>query len=325
MIVLSEQDVESLMEYRALIEALRAAFRAQITTPVRHHHTISMPDQADATLLLMPAWHDAVAKGTSNETYLGIKMVTVYPDNEARQSLPSILGTYILLDGQSGAIKALLDGPALTVWRTACASALAADYLARKDAARLVMVGTGAMSPHLIRAHCAIRPITRVSVWGRNPDKARALAETCAELGDLGIAVEAAGDLEAVVKEADIVSCATMSSEPLVKGAWLKQGAHLDLVGAYRPDMRESDDEAVRRANVFVDTLGGATKEGGDIVQPLASGVLNPDDIHGDLFGLARDKCQGRESEKAITLFKSVGTAIEDLAAAQFVYERHIA
>lgn len=317
--VLTAADVDAQMDYRALTEALRDAFRAPITTPVRHHHTIEMPDQSAATMLLMPAWYDALAKGTSKGGYVGIKMVTVYPDNEKRLQKPSILGTYLLLDGESGTMRAMIDGPALTVWRTACASALAADYLARKDASQLLMVGTGALSAHLIRAHCAIRPITSVRIWGRNSDKAQKLADG---LSDLDCNITVAEDLKAAAREADIVSCATMSSDPLIKGDWLKAGAHLDLVGAYRPDMRESDDRAVEVADVYVDTIGGATKEGGDITQPLASGALTLNDIRGDLFGLTQDKAEARTSDEAITLFKSVGTAIEDLAAAQYLYEK---
>ena len=186
--LLSAQDVQNLMRYDALVEALRAAFASEITTPVRHHHTIKMPDQSDATLLLMPAWRNAMAIGQSKGGYVGIKMVTVYPDNEAQRQKPSILGTYILLDGESGEILSLMDGPTLTVWRTACASALAADYLARKDAEHLLMVGTGTLSEHLIRAHCAIRPIKHVTIWGRNIDKAKALAE---RVQDLALQIEA--------------------------------------------------------------------------------------------------------------------------------------
>ncbi|SNY91731.1 ornithine cyclodeaminase [Cohaesibacter sp. ES.047] len=319
MLVLSAKDVGEAMDYVSLTSALRQAFRSQIVTPVRHHHTIDLPDQANATLLMMPAWKDAKAVGTSSGGYLGIKILTVYPDNETRALKPSILGTYLLLDGANGEVKAILDGPTLTVWRTACASALAADFLARPDSASLLMVGTGALSSHLIRAHCAVRPIKKVTIWGRNPEKAMALSERVA---DLGLDICVTEDLEAAAKAADVISCATMSPTPIIKGEWLTPGTHLDLVGAFRPDMRESDDEAIRRSRVYVDTLAGATKEGGDITQPIASNVLDLDDIRGDLFGLCQDKCSARWGDEDITLFKSVGTALEDLSAAQYVYEK---
>lgn len=319
MIILSAKEVDAAMDYRSLVKALRSAFCSQYTTPVRHHHTISLPDQADATLLLMPSWQDAKSKGVSSDGYLGIKILTVYPDNESRLQKPSILGTYLLMDSESGEMRAILDGPTLTVWRTACASALAADHLARPDASSLAMIGTGALSSHLIRAHCAIRPIKEVAIWGRNPEKAARVAEG---LDDLDVTVTVFEDRKEAISNADIVSCATMSTKPLVKGEWLKPGAHLDLVGAYRPDMREADDAAIRRSRVYVDTLAGATKEGGDITQPLASGVLDLDEIRGDLFGLCQDKCSARWGPDEITLFKSVGTALEDLAAAKYVYEK---
>jgi ornithine cyclodeaminase len=311
--VISAGDLARIFTFPRLIEALRQAFQSPITVPARHHHTIERPGEPPATLLLMPAWTDAGTDGG----YLGVKIVTVHPGNAAR-GLPSISGTYLLMHGATGAPLALIDGPALTLWRTAAASALAASYLARADAGRLVMVGAGALAPYLVRAHASVRPITDVLVWNRNSDKAEELAATFA--GN-PYPVRATADLEAAVRKADIVSCATLSSEPLVRGAWLKPGAHVDLVGGFTPKMREADDEAVRRASVYVDTRAGALKEAGDIVQPLASGVIGEADIGGDLFDLCREKALGRRSAQEITLFKSVGTALEDLATAMVAYE----
>ena len=314
----SAAQMAAAMDYRGLVDALRDAFRGHYITPVRHHHTISLPDQSDATLLLMPSWQDTKQDGASHGAYAGVKMVTVYPDNEQRLQKPSILGAYMLMDAESGEVKAIMDGPTITVWRTACASALAADFLAKPFAKSMTMIGTGALSGHLIRAHASVRPIETVMIWGRNPEKARAVADS---LSDLELAISLVEDRKQAVEAADIVSCATMSPTPMVEGAWLKPGAHLDLVGAYRPDMRESDDECIRRSRVYVDTLAGATKEGGDITQPMAAGILDLDEIRGDLFGLCQNKCSARWGDDEITLFKSVGTAIEDLAAAKYVYE----
>jgi ornithine cyclodeaminase len=182
------------------------------------------------------------------------------------------------------------------------------------------MVGTGALAPQLVRAHAAARPIAEVAIWGRAPDKAERLATALAAALP-GVAVRAVHDLESAARAADIVSCATLATEPLIRGAWLGPGQHLDLVGAFRPDMREADDEAVRRARVFVDTRAGALTEAGDVVQPLAAGVIAERDIQGDLFDLARG-APGRQGADEITLFKSVGTALEDLAAARLVAER---
>ena len=307
--LVSAQEVDKALEDRALVEALREMFRSGCEVPLRHHHNIPNPGAADGTLLLMPAWRSG--------EQIGIKLVTVFPDN-GRRGLASILGQYLLLDGRTGQPQALIDGVQLTLRRTACASALAADYLARPDAARLVMVGAGALAPYLIRAHAAMRPIRSATIWNHNPDKADTLA---ASLQIEGVEVTASTDLEAAVAAADIVSCATLSSDPLVMGAWLPDGCHLDLVGAFRPDMRECDDTAVSRARVFLDGRSGAMAEGGDIAIPLANGTINELDIEGDLFDLTRGLVQGRRTgqDSDITLFKSVGTALEDLAAAQLV------
>jgi ornithine cyclodeaminase/alanine dehydrogenase-like protein (mu-crystallin family) len=308
--VISAEEVDRALPHPALIEALRDAFRADIETPLRHTHMIAQPSGVEAKLLLMPAWT------VSGERLVGCKLVTVYPDN-AKLQRPSVYGSYLLLSGETGEPLAVMDGTALTARRTACASALAASYLARQDAAHLVMVGAGALAPELILAHSAVRPIRRVTLWNRTRGNAVKLAFA---LSLRGIEPEIADDLEAAVREADIVSCATLSATPLVRGKWLKKGAHLDLVGAYTPKMRESDDDAVKRARVYVDTRAGAPKEGGDIAQPLKSGALKKDGIRGDLFELCRGKAKGRTAESQITLFKSVGSAIEDLAAAMLVW-----
>ena len=311
--VISAADLDQTFTFPRLVEALRQAFRSPITVPVRHHHTVERPGEPAATLLLMPAW----TGGGTNDSYLGVKVVSVYPGNAAR-SLPSIFGTYLLMDGATGAPLAAIDGRVLTLWRTAAASALAASYLAREDASRLVMVGSGALAPYLIRAHASVRRLSEVQIWNRNPDKAGQLAAT---FSTESYEVRATAELEPAVRSADVVSCATLSPEPLVRGGWLKPGAHLDLVGAFTPRMRETDDDAVRRTRVYVDTRAGALKEAGDIVQPLASGAIKESDIAGDLFDLCRERVPRRQSAEEITLFKSVGTALEDLAAAQLAYE----
>jgi ornithine cyclodeaminase/alanine dehydrogenase-like protein (mu-crystallin family) len=304
-------EIDALLDYTSLVNALREAFASEVVAPVRHHHEIARPG-ADAVLILMPAWHAAPSG------YIGVKAVSVFPDNASRAK-PSVMGTYLLMAGDSGEPLAAFDGKTLTLWRTAAASALAASYLARTDATRLTMVGAGALAPRIIAAHAAIRPIREVTIWNRTPETARRLA---ASLDRPGLSVMATEDLKAAVRGADIVSAATLSAEPLVRGAWLKPGAHVDLVGAYNPLMRESDDEAIRRSRVFVDTRGGALKEAGDIVQALTAGVLRETDMAGDLSDLCDGRVEGRRSTDEITLFKSVGTAIEDLAAAVLVWER---
>jgi ornithine cyclodeaminase/alanine dehydrogenase-like protein (mu-crystallin family) len=306
--VITAEEIDRTLTYPALIEALRDAFRADIKAPVRHHHAIG-----NATLLLMPAWSGA---NQTAESFLGTKIVTVFPDN-GKLSKPAVLGSYILMSGATGEPLAVIDGTALTRWRTACASALAASYLAREDASHLVMVGAGALAPHLVRAHASVRPIKKVTLWNRTRGRA---VQAAFGLAVSGIETEVTDDLEIAMGTADIVSCATLSATPLVRGKWLKKGAHIDLVGGFTPKMREADDDAIRRARIYVDTRAGATKEAGDIVQPLKSGVLKKESIHGDLFELTRGKAKGRTGNMQMTLFKSVGTAIEDLAAAMLVW-----
>ncbi len=308
--IISAAEVEAALDYPSLVERLRQAFRRDIAVPVRHHHDVAVTGGNTATLLLMPAWQV--------DRHIGVKMVTVFPDN-AEKSLPAVMGIYVLIDGKNGSPLALIDGPTLTVKRTAAASALASSYLSRPDAERLLMVGTGALAPQLIAAHAAVRPICNVLVWGRNPEKAQRLAK---RMTRRDFHVDWTDDLETAARGAHIISCATLSKEPLIRGEWLQPGQHVDLVGAFRPDMRETDDGVMRRARVFVDTRAGATKEGGDIVQAVDSGALSLDDIAGDLLELTRGERSGRRFYDQITLFKSVGTAIEDLAAAQLVCER---
>ncbi|AWM88702.1 ornithine cyclodeaminase family protein [Microvirga sp. 17 mud 1-3] len=308
--VITSAEIDRVLTCPDLVDALADAFRGDMVAPVRHHHEIERPGK-DATLLLMPAWTGP----TAAEGFVGVKVVSVFPDNGAR-SLPSVMGTYLLMDGATGEPLAALDGTRLTVWRTAAASALAARHLARKDAESMVMVGSGALAPFLIRAHMSQRPIRRVALWNHRPERAESLA---AQLRDEGLPVTVTTDLEGAVRQADLVSCATLSTAPIVKGEWLKAGAHLDLVGAFNLSMREADDEALRRGEVYVDTPA-ARREGGDVAVALKSGAIPESHLKGDLFSICASP-PARAGE-AITVFKSVGAALEDLAAAMLVWRR---
>lgn len=303
--------LEAVLDFPSLIGALRKAFAEGVIMPPRqHYHIEATPPAAGGDLLLMPAWQA--------DEVIGIKIVSVFPDN-AQQGLPAVSGIYVLLAGKTGVPLAMMDGTRLTLRRTAAASALAADYLARDQATRLLMVGTGALAPHLIDAHATTRPLTDVMVWGRNLSKAEALVR---RLTDRPYKVTAVNDLAAAVRQAEIISCATLSMDPVIKGEWLSPGTHLDLVGGFRPTMRETDDTAIRRSRIFVDTREGATKEAGDIVQPINNGILDPKNIVADLFDLTKGHSKARKTPDEITLFKSVGAAIEDLAAARLAATR---
>ncbi|BDA84369.1 ornithine cyclodeaminase [Aureimonas sp. SA4125] len=311
MIVIGAAEVEQRLSWPELVGALDAMFRGGCAAPPRHHHPFDIPGESAGTLLLMPAWVPGA--------YLGVKMVSVVPDNGSR-ALPAIAGTYILASALTGETLAIIDGACLTAWRTAAASALASQYLSRQDSANLLVVGTGALSARLAAAHASVRPIRRIAVWGRDRQKA---GEAAARIRADGLDAEPVVDLEAAVRSADIVSCATLSREPLVRGAWLQPGAHLDLVGAFNPGMRESDDAAVLRSQIFVDTREGALHEAGDLVQPIRAGLIGPDAIAADLRELCLGLHPGRRSADEVTLFKSVGASLEDLAAAVLVYEKH--
>jgi ornithine cyclodeaminase len=312
MLVLSADAVDAALTFPDLIEALSQAFAGDIIAPVRHHHAMARPD-GEATLLLMPAW-----TGGEAQAFCGVKVVSVYPGNAARD-LPSVMGTYMLMDGATGAPLAAIDGTRLTAWRTAAASALAARHLVRPDAKRMVMVGAGALAPFLIDAHRSVRPgIEEVAIWNHRPERARALAD---RLKGRGFAVRVTQELEGAVREADLVSCATLSTQPVVQGAWLKPGAHLDLVGAFNLRMREADDVALKRARIFIDTPA-ALKEGGDVALGIKSGAIAEAAIVADLAALCRGAVAGRGDAGEITLFKSVGASLEDLAAAMLVWNR---
>lgn len=310
--ILDAAAVAAALPYGPLVDHLSDCFRSGAHVPVRQHLDMYDGDGA-GTLLLMPAW----SVGPGGSRFAVVKVVTVFTGNGER-GLPAVMGSVLLLSGDTGTPLALLDGGELTARRTAAASALAARHLARPEASTLLMVGTGRMALHLVRAHRTVRPLSRILIWGRDARRARALAQALERDPGPGplrevVAVES---LETAVAQADMVSCATLSREPLIRGAWLRDGTHLDLVGAYTPQMRETDAEAVQRSEVWVDTLEGARAEGGDLLQAEAEGAFTFHQVRGDLAGLCRGEAPGRANAARITLFKSVGTALEDLAAA---------
>ena len=294
------------LPFARLIPALRAMFAAGCEVPPRQVHQITGPDGTQLISLIMPAW-------LPGRCY-GVKTVNVAPGNAAR-GWPGLHATYMLYDANSGAPLAWLDGNEITSRRTAAASALAASWLARPDASQLLVVGAGQVAQLLPEAYATVLPITRVSVWARSPEQAQALV---AELCERGFDARWADTLETAVRDADIVSCATLATEPLIHGRWLQAGSHLDLIGSFTPAMREADDSCFAGAAVYVDTDEALAKSG-DLLGPLSRGVLRATDVRGSLAALARGAVTGRASALERTVFKSVGTALEDLAAAMLV------
>lgn len=304
------------LPFDRLIAALRERFAGGCEVPPRHVHEITSPvgeaggDVASRrmTSLIMPAWLAG--------RYYGVKIVNIAPGNTKR-GLPGLHSSYLLFDGRSGVPLAHIDGDQITARRTAAASALAGSYLAREDASHLLLVGAGRVAHLLPAAYRAVRPIDRVTVWARRADEAQALART---LQADGFQASASTDLQAACAEADIVSCATLATEPLVRGAWLAPGSHLDLIGGFTPAMREADDACFQNARVFVDT-DEALQKSGDLLVPMQHGVFRADEVRGTLTTLCKGVATGRKSETERTVFKSVGNALEDLAAAVLVLE----
>ncbi len=304
------EDVHRLCDWRKLVAALAEGHRGPRPLTGRAGLEIEMRGERQSYLNL-PAWLPGIAVGT--------KLVTVIPDNPDRfRDVPAIQAAYVLFDGNDGSLLGLIDGTALTYRKTAADSALGAMLLSRDDPETLALVGAGGLAPYLARAHLAVRQsIRKVLVWNRSRPHAEAVA---AGLRADGVDAELAGDLEVAVRRADIVTCCTASTEPLVKGAWLKAGSHLDLVGAFTPDMRECDDQAVKRARLFVDSFEYAVDKPGDLASPLARGVISRDDIEADLFDLCRPDYAVRRRPDDVTLFKNGGGGHLDLMTALYIW-----
>jgi len=302
--------IRSRLPWPRMLAALDAMLKVDVAAPLRTSHPIEVPGEPTASLLLMPAWRSGGR--------MGVKLVTVFPGNGERNER-AVGAVYALFDARNGAPLALFDGEEITARRTAGASAYAAGRLARADARHLVLVGSGRLARGLVEAHRLVRPIERVSLWSRTPEHAQAAA---AAMARDGLPVTAVRDLEPAVRAADIVCCATLSTAPLVHGAWLAPGTHVDLVGAFNARMRETDDAAIARADlVVVDNRAAALAEGGDIVQAMSSGAIGEGDVAADLADLARGRHPGRTRADEVTVFKSVGFALEDLAAAEAVFD----
>jgi ornithine cyclodeaminase len=312
---LTDETLDRLLTYETLVPALK---RMHLMRPsVQEDMLLEQPAGGGGLdrLLNRAAWQQGEA--------LGVKLATIFPNNPTNGSgRPSVQGVYILFGGELGEPQAVMDALVLTWRKTAADSALGASFLARQDAESLLMVGAGAMAPELIRAHLSQRPsVQRVAIWNRRLEKTETLAgELAATLP--GKSVSAAPDLEAAVREADIVSCATMAEEPLIKGAWLKPGCHLDLVGAYTPTMREADDEALKRGRLFVDSRATTVGHIGELMIPMAAGVIGEEDIQADLFQLSEGSRAGRGGAEEITLFKNGGGGHLDLMTARHGLER---
>jgi ornithine cyclodeaminase len=308
MLVLDAEAVRSRAPMPAMIACLREAFRRQPTAHPRQIVDLS-GGAGERLLLVMPAFD---ASGAA-----AVKLATVTPGNAAK-GLPTVQAAIVAFSA-TGTPIALLDGASVTQLRTAAASALASQYLSREDSAHLVVIGTGALAPYMAAAHCTVRPITRVSVWGRRQERAVATMHAIRSLVPGHVELIVAQSLEHAVASADIVTCATTSKTPVLLGRWLQRGVFVDLVGSFTRSAREADDAVVLRSRIFVDTFEGALAEAGDLLDPLERGILRRERIEGELADLVCGRVKGRSDKDESILFKSVGTAIEDLAAVQLI------
>ncbi|MGN7735391.1 ornithine cyclodeaminase family protein [Ensifer sp. 22564] len=311
-LLLNANQTATKLPFPELVGALQRGFAKGCQTPARHHHTLRSKGQPEGTLLLMPAWSNA----DDEEHFLGVKLVTIMPGNMNRK-LPAVVSTYMLYDGITGEQLALMDGNTLTSRRTVATSALAANYLSREDSSSLVIIGAGRVGSLIADAYSAVRSLRHIVIWDINHEQADRLASS---LRDQGLPAKSTADIKNAIESADIVSAATLATAPIIRGEWLKPGTHVDLIGAFTPEMREADDDVMRRSSIYVDTAV-ALEEAGELIKPLAAGVIGQDAILGTLADLCRTNEFARTNADQITCFKSVGSGLADLAAAKLVYQ----
>lgn len=315
MLVVNETDAMDAIQIEALVDELRSVFAGAVQLPPRQ--IVRNPGTDHRLLLVMPAFEESGA-GV-------VKLATVYSDNPTRGI--ERIHAAIVAFSEDGVPFAILDGGVITKLRTGAASALASTYLSRTDATNLVVIGTGAIAPFMAYAHASVRPIKKITVLGRNQARCdatvRSIQRLLAKSSREEPAVRVGASFEDSISKADIITCATSASSPILAGRLVRPGTFVDLVGSFSPDHREADDEAMLLGRIFVDTMEGALTEAGDIVEPISRGVLKRTSIAGELADLVTGRVAGRREAAEITLFKSVGTALEDLAAARLAL-RHL-
>ena len=313
--LLTEQQVQSLLPMGDLIAAMEAALArfsaGEVLQPVRSVLTVG---PTKAYFGLMPAY-------VPNPGSLGAKLVTVFADNPSKQ-LPSHLATILLLDPETGALQAIMDGRYITEARTAAVSAVSARFLARRDASTLAIIGSGVQARSHLEAFAEVRQLTDVRVWSPKVlSRERFVSDVS---GHVSVSVRATNTAEDAVRGADLIVLVTSSLTPVIKDEWVGAGAHVVSVGACRPDQREMDPALVARARLYVDSRAGALVESGDVVMGLAGGLFEPSHIRGELGEVVLGRIEGRKSDSDVTIFKSLGMAVEDVVAADLVLRRAV-
>jgi len=309
--VIEASEVHQTMNFEELIPAIEQTFAGTHGMPQRNVFSLQEGSDHGDGFAVLPAW---------NSKAIGVKAFTYFPDN-APKGLDSLYSKILMFKRETGEPLALVDGSSVTYWRTAAVSALGSQYLSRKNASRLLVCGTGNLGSYMALAHATVRPITHIDIWGRSLEKAEKVAEQVRKQRP-DINVVAITSLESATRQADIISCATGAGEPLILGEWVKPGTHTDFVGNHSPNRRECDSDLITKASVFVDSRLNVLSEAGELLIPIEEGVFSKDDVKAELAELARGQHNGRQTEAEITVFKTVGTALSDLAAACLVVEK---
>lgn len=309
--IIDAEQTRSCLTFNTVIPALELAFRRNAEVPTRHVHNIECGSDK-GTSLIMPAWN--------SDGYYGVKIINIFSEN-SKKGIPGLHSTYSLYSAKTGVPLAAVDGDVITAYRTAGAAALGASYLSRKESRVLLILGTGRVASLVASAMKAVRPIDKILVWNYRIESAKPFVESLKVQG-FDAQVVPVDDLELAAKQADIISCSTLSTKPLIRRKWLRSGAHLDLIGSFRPDMMEAFPDCFSDTLVYVDTSEAPTKSG-DLIEAFKAGSLYKDQIRGTLFDLVNGACEGRADDSQVTVFKAVGTALEDLAMAAMVYEHY--
>ncbi|MDE0834954.1 MAG: ornithine cyclodeaminase family protein [Akkermansiaceae bacterium] len=307
--IFTADQVHQTLSYPDFLETLASTFGGDFTMPPRQLMPLAPEGPGHDAFAMLPAWNDEV---------IALKAFTYFPENQAPDL--TVYAQILLFDRKNGAPLALVDGTSVTYRRTAGVSALASRFLSRADSEEMLLINTGRLAPFLIDAHASVRPLKRVRIWGRNAEKANQLAK------DLGqdrpeLEITAIDDIESGCTSADLIVCATNSPQPLVHGAWVKPGTHTDFLGNHHPKHSECDTALVVNARVWVDSKTNCFREAGEILIPIAEGKIPSEHVLGDLAMLCRGEAPKRTSDDEITLFKSVGSALGDLAGARAVWE----
>ena len=312
-ILLSENDVHQTLNFTDLIQTLQKTFAQPFGMPQRQVFDLDTEAASHDAFAVLPSW--------SEET-IAVKAFTYLPDNPKQSAkLKSIYAQIMIFDRKTGVPQAVVDGTSATYWRTAAVSGLASQFLSRKDASKLLLCGTGNLASYMALSHANVRNIKQIKVWGRSPEKIDAVVKAI-KAQRPNIEVTASSDIDADVQWADIISCATRSERPLFDGSLVKAGTHVDLVGNHLKTARECDSKLVTRSNVFVDAKINCCAEAGELLIPVSEGVFSLNEVKAELSELCKYEHAGRQNEQEITLFKSVGSAIADLACAQLVYQK---